>query len=454
MANQPRTSMDPGKLQSLAQTFETQGFKGAIIIWYPKPDHPEIISGHRSHQAFLQVARKYSFAPPWDRIPCSVFTDLTPGRAYELAILYNEKREDLTLLELAQSWRRLASEYNYTTKQIATSFSTSHSTVCNTLAILNEPPYILAGVESGALTLADVLQLKRLPDGPAKRKLAQMVISGQLAKSRIKLHVESALREQPKKSRTYDINMFDNVDVIMCSDTGARPPFCCIATHLKYLVGFRTTSGGHRIRQKCKNHPVHFLDNDYKNCPHDLHMEVIREYKPKYTTIRDYMSREDCERENISYYTLDQVLDWGHEAQKYAENVIIITKVPGTVEQIPQSFILGYPTSTSYGFSPIPFEDHKSHRIHLLGGSPMRQYAFYKQAQEQVVSCDSNYIHKIAMRMRILGNFAIDIQGIDQAYLAFYHANLLIQRDYLRGKINDRMVQKRRAKKPSEPIPE
>jgi len=195
MANQPRTYIDPEKLQSLAQTFETQGFKGSIIIWYPRPGYPEIISGHRSHRAFLLVAQKHSFAPPWDRIPCSVFRDITPGKAYELAILFNEKREDLTLLELALSWKRLVDDFAYTTKQIAKSFSTSHSTVCNTISVLNEPPYILAGAKSGKLKLADILQLKRMPEGLAKQKLAAKVIDGKLAKSRIAASVERFLHD-------------------------------------------------------------------------------------------------------------------------------------------------------------------------------------------------------------------------------------------------------------------
>ena len=164
MKNQPRLEMDEGKIWGLMSTFEEKGFKGALVIWFPKPDHPEIISGHRSWIAFCRLGEKYNWKPPWHQIPCAPFYDIDEGKAYELAILYNEKREDLTLFELAISWNKLINIYNYEPKQIAADFEVSPPTVYNTISILKEPDVIIAAIRAGQLKLPDVLGLRRIVD--------------------------------------------------------------------------------------------------------------------------------------------------------------------------------------------------------------------------------------------------------------------------------------------------
>lgn len=185
MPEQPRTSMDWNKINGLADTFREHGFRGSIIIWYPRPNHAEIISGHRSHTAFQLIAEEKSFQPPWNLIPCAVFDNITEAKAYELAVLYNEKREDLTLIELAMSWQKLIDKYHYTAEQIAASFETSRSTVYNTISVLKEPQYILDYLKAGQLMLPDILGLRRIKD-PTKRKYyTEKLVNGEIAKSDI-----------------------------------------------------------------------------------------------------------------------------------------------------------------------------------------------------------------------------------------------------------------------------
>ena len=185
MKDQPRLEMDEDKVWGLMSTFEEKGFRGAIVIWYPRPDYPEIISGHRSWVAFCRVGGKNDWKAPWDKIPCAPFHDIDEGKAYELAILYNEKREDLTLFELAVSWDRLIKQYKYEPKQIAADFETSAPTVYNTISILKEPDIILRAVKAGKLKLPDVLGLRRINDVNKRKKIAQDLIDGKVAKSQL-----------------------------------------------------------------------------------------------------------------------------------------------------------------------------------------------------------------------------------------------------------------------------
>ena len=185
MKDQPRLDMDEGKILGLMSTFEEKGFRGAIVIWYPRPDYAEIISGHRSWTAFNRVGGKHNWAAPWDKIPCAPFRDIDEGKAYELAILYNEKREDLTLFELAVSWSRLIAQYGYEPKQVAIDFETSAPTVYNTISSLEEPEVILNAVKAGKLKLPDVLGLRRIADINKRKKVAQDLMDGKIAKSQL-----------------------------------------------------------------------------------------------------------------------------------------------------------------------------------------------------------------------------------------------------------------------------
>ena len=185
MKDQPRLDMDEGKVWGLMSTFEEKGFRGAIVIWYPRAGYPEIISGHRSWVAFCRVGEKNDWVAPWDKIPCAPFHDIDEGKAYELAILYNEKREDLTLFELAISWDRLIKQYGYEPKQIAADFETSAPTVYNTISILKEPDVILQAIKAGKLKLPDVLGLRRIADVNKRKKIAQDLIDGKIAKSQL-----------------------------------------------------------------------------------------------------------------------------------------------------------------------------------------------------------------------------------------------------------------------------
>lgn len=176
-------------------------------------------------------------------------------------------------------------------------------------------------------------------------------------------------------------------------------PFtCCLA------VGIGWQYGRQSLRPVCPNtgqrtgrysHALNFIDNDYHNYDHKAHLEFVAKYHPKYTTVRDYMSKAQCEAEGIAYYPLEQILDWAKELEEVAENVIVIPKVD-VIDQIPERYILGLSVPTTYGGTPLPPELFQGRRVHLLGGSWARQLKYLRILREAVVSLDQNAITKMA----------------------------------------------------------
>lgn len=162
---------------------------------------------------------------------------------------------------------------------------------------------------------------------------------------------------------------------------------CCIARAAGLSYGVRSTD---RSCVYCK--PI-FIDNHYQQYDHQHHLSVVREYRPKYATVRDVMTQAQCKEAGIDYYSLDQILAWADEIADYAEHVIVIPKY-NCLERIPDRHILGYSIPTSYGGTPLPISLFQGRRVHLLGGEPRLQVEYWRELGSDVVSIDNNYIQR------------------------------------------------------------
>lgn len=188
------------------------------------------------------------------------------------------------------------------------------------------------------------------------------------------------------------------IDVIFCWSTGNTS--CCLAVRAGWLYGVRS-SDIKRLDRMCPvaaqmpRHKVQFVDNEFKFYDHSHHLEIVRTFRPKYATVRDIMTPEQCKSSGIDYYPFEQIMGWADELQEYAENVIVIPKYD-CLDKIPPQFMLGYSVPTSYGGTPLPVEMFKGRRVHLLGGSWKAQLAHMAVLGDDVVSLDNNHISVIA----------------------------------------------------------
>lgn len=138
-----------------------------------------------------------------------------------------------------------------------------------------------------------------------------------------------------------------------------------------------------------------FIDNEYHNYDHALHLETAKLWNPKYTTTRDIMTKKQCADAGIAYYSIEQILEWAEELSEHAENVILIPKYD-CIDRLPEKFVMGYSVESSYGKTPLPLSAFKGRRVHLLGGNWKRQRAAIEEIPEEIVSLDNNHLMKIA----------------------------------------------------------
>lgn len=176
---------------------------------------------------------------------------------------------------------------------------------------------------------------------------------------------------------------------------GGRDTSCCQAVKLGFLYGYQSGKTLCHYTGVMRGHEVQFIDNDYFRYDHGRHLEAVARHRPKYATVRDVMTKEQCEAAGIAYYDLDTILRWAEELEQYAEHVIVVPKYD-CLDEIPERYVLGYSIPTSHGGTPLPIERFFGRRIHLLGGSPRDQFRYYKMAEPYVVSIDHNYVHKLS----------------------------------------------------------
>lgn len=173
---------------------------------------------------------------------------------------------------------------------------------------------------------------------------------------------------------------------------------CCLAVRSGWSYGVRS---GERDRacRACDTWRLHrpmFVDNDYEHYDHARHRAIVAHWTPKYATVRDVMTPEQCEAAGIDFYPLEQILEWAEDLlETGAENIIVIPKVD-VLDKIPEKYVIGYSVPSSYGGTPLPTEAFKGRRVHLLGGSPNAQLSYWKRLPDEVVSIDNNSLLRVA----------------------------------------------------------
>jgi len=138
---QPRSSMDPVRLEELVASIRESGIVQPILV-RPHGRGYQIIAGERRWRA----ARAAGLAA----VPVTV-REVPDAQLLELAIVENVQRQELTALEEAHAFQRLQSEFSLTQEQIARRVGRDRSTIANTLRLLRLPPPLRELVSAGQL---------------------------------------------------------------------------------------------------------------------------------------------------------------------------------------------------------------------------------------------------------------------------------------------------------------
>ncbi|MEN8210879.1 MAG: ParB/RepB/Spo0J family partition protein, partial [Thermodesulfobacteriota bacterium] len=129
---QPRTTFSQEELDRLTQSIAQQGVLQPLLIRNINGSY-ELIAGERR----LRAAREADLT----HVPV-ILKDLTDEQVLEVSIIENIQRQNLNVLEEAEAYHRLISEFNYTQAKVAQKIGKNRSTIANLLRLRNLPDII------------------------------------------------------------------------------------------------------------------------------------------------------------------------------------------------------------------------------------------------------------------------------------------------------------------------
>lgn len=170
---------------------------------------------------------------------------------------------------------------------------------------------------------------------------------------------------------------------------------CCMAAYVG--IGYGVQSGNLHLCPLTDNkkHRVMFVDNEFKKYDHTKHLNTVKQLTPKYATVRDIMTKDQCDKDGIEYFSFEQIMEMAEEVEQYSENVIVIPKAIEYIDKIPDRYILGYSVPTKYAGTPFDISYMSGRKIHILGGSWKKQLELIYRMPNDIVSIDNNHLSKI-----------------------------------------------------------
>ena len=172
---QPRTRMDEGALNELADSIRSQGIMQPVLVRPLVPVNGElryeIIAGERRFRAAKLAGLEV--------IPVLVRA-VDDQTAAAMALIENIQREDLNPLEEAHGIHRLIADFDFTHEQAANAVGRSRSAVSNLLRLMNLAGPVQTMLMAGDIDMGHARALLAL-DAASQIRLASQVVARRLS---------------------------------------------------------------------------------------------------------------------------------------------------------------------------------------------------------------------------------------------------------------------------------
>ena len=164
---QPRSAMNPEKLEELAESIRSQGLVQPVVVRpLARAGRYELIAGERRWRACGMAGHA--------TIPALV-RDVPDEATLALALIENIQRENLNPLEEAGALKRLIEEFELTHGQAASSVGRSRVAVSNLLRLLELDPDVRELVDQRRIDMGHARALLTLERGDQVRAARQVV---------------------------------------------------------------------------------------------------------------------------------------------------------------------------------------------------------------------------------------------------------------------------------------
>ena len=166
---QPRKHFDEKSLNELAQSISAQGVLQPLVVRkHPKfPNQYELVAGERRWRALKQI--------DVTQVPV-VLRNVSDNEILEVSLLENIQRENLTVIEEAQSYHDLLQIHGYTQEELAKKLGRDRSTIANMLRLLQLPSALKNDLETGRISSGHARSILSLPNEGVQLEMRQRLL--------------------------------------------------------------------------------------------------------------------------------------------------------------------------------------------------------------------------------------------------------------------------------------
>lgn len=183
---QPRVALDEPQFSELVASIETSGLLQPVVV-RRHLDGYQLIAGERRWRAAQKLG--------WSTIP-AVVKEADDRTLLTLALVENLQRDNLSAIEEARSYERLASEFRLSQAEIARLVGRDRSTVANALRLLKLPADVAVMVDDGRLSEGHARALLGLNDNSRILRFAGLAVAGGWSVRDLEKKVRSARPER------------------------------------------------------------------------------------------------------------------------------------------------------------------------------------------------------------------------------------------------------------------
>jgi len=200
---QPRRRFDKAGLDELASSIRQKGIVQPILL-RPTPDQPsryQLVAGERRWRA-AQLAKIH-------QVP-AIIRELSDAECYEVAVIENIQRSDLSVIEESQGYQKLLENNRYTQDQLSDIIGKSRSHIANLLRLLLLPPSVQNLLLDRKITMG---QVRPLIGHVQAEALAKMIVakglSARQAEALAKQPTDKAGQKPKRSEKSSDIRALE-----------------------------------------------------------------------------------------------------------------------------------------------------------------------------------------------------------------------------------------------------
>ena len=208
---QPRRRFDTDSLAELAESIRSKGLVQPVLV-RPRAgtaNRYELIAGERRWRA-AQMAQLHN-------IP-AIIRELGDEEAYELALIENIQRADLSAIEEAEGYRQLIDSFGYTQERLSEIIGKSRSHIANLMRLLGLPEEVRDMIVDGRLTMGQARPLIGQEHCVAlARQIADRGLSARQAEALVAKPPQRKAGGSPKPAKSADL---ENVEAMLRGKLG------------------------------------------------------------------------------------------------------------------------------------------------------------------------------------------------------------------------------------------